>query len=186
LGRAGERGICFFGLGIFPRKTARQAPGAENADHEETTVSFKKFDDGIALGVPGAHGKYPHDHRHRNAGPRRTEQITYPQVVAFVAKARELGLDSMARTLILQFEFSMRRRDVIGEYVRDDDGKPMWRDGLTWVTSTPRESSGAIFPKPERPPRQPPFTPSPIIPWSKKCQSARRPKNASARWSSAI
>jgi hypothetical protein len=109
LGRAGERGICFFGLGIFPRKTARQAPGAENADHEETTVSFKKFDDGIALGVPGAHGKYPHDHRHRNAGPRRTEQITYPQVVAFVAKARELGLDSMARTLILQFEFSMRR-----------------------------------------------------------------------------
>jgi hypothetical protein len=67
-----------------------------------------------------------------NAGPRRTEQITYPQVVAFTDKARQMGLGWMVRTLILQFEFSMRRRDVIGEYVRGEDGKPMWRDGLTW------------------------------------------------------
>jgi hypothetical protein len=46
--------------------------------------------------------------------------------------ARQMGFGWMARTLILQFEFSMRRRDVIGEYVRGEDGKPMWRDGLTW------------------------------------------------------
>jgi hypothetical protein len=68
-----------------------------------------------------------------HAAPRRTEQITYAQITAFVAKARELGLDWIARTLILQFEFSMRRRDVIGEYVRGVDGKPMWRDGSTWA-----------------------------------------------------
>lgn len=68
-----------------------------------------------------------------HAGPRRTEQITYQQMVAFVAKARELGFNWMARTLILQVEFSLHRGDVIGEYVRGGDAKPMWRDGLTWA-----------------------------------------------------
>jgi hypothetical protein len=57
-----------------------------------------------------------------NAGKRRTEQITAQQVAAFVGKARELGLDWMGRCLLLQFEFVMRRRDVIGHYVKDDGG----------------------------------------------------------------
>src|SRR5262245_2928148 len=83
-------------------------------------------------------------------GKGRTEQITYEQVVAFCEKARELGHDWMGRCLLLQFEFGMRRRDVIGEWIRaEDDARDggirarrrvwhngtrvvVWRDGLTW------------------------------------------------------
>ncbi len=75
-----------------------------------------------------------------NAGPRRTEVITAKQVAVFVDKAREMSFDWMARCVLLQFEFAMRRRDVIGEYVTDDggncgirQGRKVWRDGLIWA-----------------------------------------------------
>lgn len=67
------------------------------------------------------------------------EQLTYEQVVAFCAAAEEMNLSWMGRCIRLQFEFGMRRRDVIGEYVHDDGatagiriGNRVWRDGLTW------------------------------------------------------
>jgi hypothetical protein len=67
-----------------------------------------------------------------SAGARRTEYLTADLVDAFCDKARELGFDWAGRMLRLQFDFAMRRRDVIGEYVREDDGM-RWRDGLTWA-----------------------------------------------------
>lgn len=73
------------------------------------------------------------------AGRRRTEQLTYEQVAAFRAKARELGYAWMGRCVTLQFDFGMRRRDVIGEYIAAEpgaagirNGRRVWHDGLTW------------------------------------------------------
>jgi hypothetical protein len=70
----------------------------------------------------------------------RKERLTYKQVRAFCATAHATGFVWMALCLTLQFDLSMRRRDVIGEYVEDDNGeagirfgKKVWRDGLTWA-----------------------------------------------------
>lgn len=72
-------------------------------------------------------------------GRRRTERLTYDQVVAFRKTAHAMGYGWMALCLTLQFAFSMRRRDVIGEWIagkRGTDGvrrrNKVWRDGLTW------------------------------------------------------
>src|SRR6266403_432060 len=75
-----------------------------------------------------------------NNGKRRTERITFEQVTAFRKVAHEMGLGWMALTLTFQFAFGMRRRDVIGEWLRDETGDTgirrrgnyVWRDGLTW------------------------------------------------------
>lgn len=75
-----------------------------------------------------------------NNGRRRTERITFEQVSTFRKTAHEMGFGWMALTLTLQFAFGMRRRDVIGEWVRDETGEAgirrrgnlVWRDGLTW------------------------------------------------------
>jgi len=74
-------------------------------------------------------------------GPRRTKHLTHHQVAAFYATALKMGPDFewMGRCLLLQFEFGMRRRDVIGEWIMDEAGTDgirkrlrVWRDGLTW------------------------------------------------------
>lgn len=75
-----------------------------------------------------------------NNGQRRTERLTFEQLTDFRKAAHEMGLGWMALTLTLQFAFGMRRRDVIGEWVKDETGmagirrrgNKVWRDGLTW------------------------------------------------------
>jgi hypothetical protein len=71
-------------------------------------------------------------------GRRRTAQLTFEQVNAFRAKAHELGHGWMALVLTFQWAFAVRRRDVIGEWVKSP-GKDgirhrdwVWRDGFTW------------------------------------------------------
>lgn len=73
-------------------------------------------------------------------GQRRTEQLTYEQMTTLRDKARAMGLHYLARCIVLQFEFAMRRRDVIGKWYTDGagtdgirHGKRVWRDGLTWA-----------------------------------------------------
>jgi hypothetical protein len=73
------------------------------------------------------------------AGNRRKERLTYPQVVAFREAAEALDLGWMGLCLTLQF-CGLRRRDVIGEWINDElgtdgirRGKRIWRDGLTWA-----------------------------------------------------
>lgn len=73
------------------------------------------------------------------AGPPRKERLTYAQVIAFREAAHRRGRPSAALWLTLQYELSLRRRDVIGEWVDDEHGadgircgKRVWRDGLTW------------------------------------------------------
>jgi len=75
-----------------------------------------------------------------SAGRRRKEFLTYGQVIAFRDKARELGAEWMGLCLLIQFELGIRRRDVIGEYLRDVPGIDgiryhgrVWRDGITWA-----------------------------------------------------
>ena len=75
-----------------------------------------------------------------NAGGRRQEQITYQQAASFRDTARSMGFDWIGRCLTLQFELALRRRDVIGEWIKDDGaqagiryGGLIWRDGLTWA-----------------------------------------------------
>jgi hypothetical protein len=70
----------------------------------------------------------------------RKERLTYEQVVAFRDAAHTMGLGWMALLLTLQFDCSLRRRDVIGEWIDDElgtdgirNGKRIWRDGLTWA-----------------------------------------------------
>lgn len=73
--------------------------------------------------------------------PARTEFPIYEQIIAFRAAAHKLGRPSAALWVTLQFELGLRRRDVIGEWVDDQEGptdgiragRRFWRDGLTWA-----------------------------------------------------
>lgn len=72
-------------------------------------------------------------------GKKRKEFLTYEQVDAFRRAAPATDHEWMAFCLTLQFEFGIRRRDVIGQWVIDDAGEAairrgrrVWRDGLTW------------------------------------------------------
>lgn len=72
---------------------------------------------------------------------KRRQRMSFGQVTAFRAKARELGFPSMARAIAIQFAAMLRQKDVIGEWVRED-GKPVaggisyhgkrWQWGLLW------------------------------------------------------
>lgn len=73
------------------------------------------------------------------APSRRYDYLTYEQSVAFCRSAHELGYAWMGRCLRTQFDFGMRRIDVIGEYITDETaeggirvGKRVHRGGLTW------------------------------------------------------
>jgi hypothetical protein len=65
-------------------------------------------------------------------GPARTTRMTYEQVVAFRVAALSMGRASMGLGITLQFECSLRQRDVIGEWVRDGSRKGRWQNGLAW------------------------------------------------------
>jgi hypothetical protein len=74
-----------------------------------------------------------------SAPAARKEFMTYAQVRAFREMAHAMGLGWMALCLTLQFDFALRRRDVIGEWIDDElgtdgirQGKRLWRDGFTW------------------------------------------------------
>ena len=102
------------------------------------------------------------DVRFRGGAKVKGQQITFQQVNAFCATAHETGFAWMALCLRLQFNFGLRRRDVIGKWVKDalgTDGirnrRKVWRDGLTWadvnadgilnrVVSKTRKTSGAV------------------------------------------
>lgn len=72
-------------------------------------------------------------------GPRRRERLTFEHVSAFRKKAHEMGLGWMALTLTFQWAFAVRRRDVIGEWLKAEPDtigvryrNKVWRDGFTW------------------------------------------------------
>lgn len=72
-------------------------------------------------------------------GPRRKHRLTFEQVTAFRQKAHEMNLGWMALTVTFQWAFAVRRRDVIGEWLKTDSEtigvryrNKVWRDGFTW------------------------------------------------------
>jgi hypothetical protein len=71
--------------------------------------------------------------RFKNTPPRK-EVITYEQVVAFIAKAHELGQSELALAQALQFEGTLRQIDVIGEWLPDPERRSgtRWANGLLW------------------------------------------------------
>jgi hypothetical protein len=71
--------------------------------------------------------------RFKDTQPRRTV-ITYEQVVAFIAKAHELGRPELALAQALQFEGTLRQIDVIGEWLPDAEqpSTRRWANGLLW------------------------------------------------------
>jgi hypothetical protein len=80
-----------------------------------------------------------HKVRFRMAEPRKAA-ITAAQVVALRAKAHEMGKPSIALAQALQFELLLRQRDVIGEWVPNNEegtsdvlwGSEKWIRGLRW------------------------------------------------------
>lgn len=73
----------------------------------------------------------------------RKSAITYEQALAIIAKAHEIGRPSVALAQALQFELTLRQRDVIGEWVRFADRATLppnaivrsttwWERGLRW------------------------------------------------------
>jgi integrase len=90
---------------------------------------------GVELGLP-------HAERLRNVlsninfpkPPPRTQQITFQQATAFIAKAHEFGFPEMALAQALQFEATLRQWSVIGEWAQE--GEPpyalRWQNGLLW------------------------------------------------------
>lgn len=72
--------------------------------------------------------------------PARKTFLTYDQAVAVIEKAHEMGMPSIALAQALQFEFMLRQKDVIGEYLPRNtpadseirsSGRP-WVNGLLW------------------------------------------------------
>jgi len=72
--------------------------------------------------------------------PPRTTFVSYEQAAAIIEKAHEMGLPSIALAQALQFELTMRQKDVIGEWipgVEDASGAIVaagrrWANGLLW------------------------------------------------------
>jgi len=71
----------------------------------------------------------------------RNQAITAEQVIAFRRAAHEAGLPSMALGQAIQFECTLRQKDVIGEWVPLSakegispviDGNDKWLRGITW------------------------------------------------------
>lgn len=80
-------------------------------------------------------------HDVRFPGPKAgTIAITAEEVMAFRAKARELGHKSMALAQAAQWDFTFRQRDVVGEWVPLSepvpsdvvDGNRKWIRGIRW------------------------------------------------------
>jgi hypothetical protein len=65
-------------------------------------------------------------------GPARTTRMTYAQVCSFRDAAHKIGRASMALGVTLQFECSLRQRDVIGEWIKDGTQHGRWQNGLAW------------------------------------------------------
>lgn len=96
------------------------------------------------------------------AGKRRDQFMTVEQVNAFRRKAHEMGYPWMALLVTAQFCFAMRRRDLIGEYLKAGPEvigirrrNWVWRDGWTFdqidargvfrkLVSKTEETSGEI------------------------------------------
>lgn len=81
-----------------------------------------------------------HDMRFKSPKPRN-ERLTVAQVIAIRAKAKELGFPMIALAQALQFELTVRQKDIIGEWVPIDepgpltsvvDGNRKWFRGLDW------------------------------------------------------
>jgi hypothetical protein len=74
------------------------------------------------------------------------------QVVAFIAKAHELGRSELALAQALQFEGTLRQIDVIGEWLPDPERRSGMRapdgkaggDGLSTRLSVTRAATRAI------------------------------------------
>src|ERR1019366_4880212 len=71
--------------------------------------------------------------------PARTEKLTLDHVQALRRAAHDMGLGSIALATVLQFELSLRQKDVIGEWepaplesVPKVHEGTRWVNGLTW------------------------------------------------------
>lgn len=70
----------------------------------------------------------------------RVTFLSFDQAVAIIDKAHEMGLPSIALAQALQFELTMRQKDVIGEWLPDGEegtgaivaGGRRWANGLLW------------------------------------------------------
>jgi hypothetical protein len=93
------------------------------------------FSFGGELGLPHAKRLREELTRIRFTMPKsRTQQVTFEQAFAFVAKAHELGCPEMAMAQALQFEFMLRQTDVIGKWEpsKEDPHVVEWVSGLRW------------------------------------------------------
>lgn len=97
---------------------------------------------GAAVGYPGCEQAATMLSRLRFAPPPpRKVAMSYEQAAAIVSKAIEMKRPSIALAQAIQFETTLRQRDVIGEWV--DDGTPdiqgivalgrRWTGGVTWA-----------------------------------------------------
>jgi hypothetical protein len=59
--------------------------------------------------------------------PARRSRMTFDQVKAIREAAHEMGLGSVALATVLQFELSLRQKDVIGEW----EPAPLCEGGIT-------------------------------------------------------
>ncbi|QPC44045.1 hypothetical protein HW532_15905 [Kaustia mangrovi] len=98
---------------------------------------------GVSLGLPEC------DRLHRafsevrlQAPTPREDYLTYDHVVAIIGEAHRRGRHSLALAQAIQYELTLRQKDVIGEWVpqsyapdvsgiRNDHGK-VWMNGLLW------------------------------------------------------
>lgn len=96
------------------------------------------------------------------AGKRRGNFMTFEQVNAFRRKAHEMGYGWMGLMVTAQFCFAMRRRDLIGEWLKGNSAAAgiryrtsIWRDGWTFdqidnrgvfrkLVSKTEETSGVV------------------------------------------
>ncbi len=150
----GSRALSALKIGDFRRwydaaKEPKQPGGPERLRKAYGIIKMLRqlFSYGIMAELPEcARLKAILDEARFRQPARRREKLELTHVEAFVAKAIEMGRVSLALGTALQFETTLRQRDVIGEWEPVPEGETpsgivlggrRWARGLTWQHISP-------------------------------------------------
>lgn len=147
----GKRSLAALGIADFRRwydeaKKPKAPGGAERVRKAHGIISMlrRMFAYGVTAELPECTRLVTILEKARFKQPaRRREKLELHHVQAFIAKALDMGRVSLALGTALQFETTMRQRDVIGEWEPVPPGASAaggimlggrrWMRGLTWA-----------------------------------------------------
>ena len=116
-------------------KRPKVAGGPERVRRASSAIQMLRtlLSYGKSLGLPHCERlrSILEDMRFKDIAPRKPH-MEFAYVIAFILKAHEIGRPELALGQALQFELTLRQRDVIGEWIPDGLGGERWANGLLW------------------------------------------------------